>query len=106
MDEIEQDKIGERIERDSLEKGDTVVVEWSPYEWAKDSEGYVQLHEVEVVGVDDSTGDIKLKAPDGKTMRDLGSGRYKVMGPSENHPGVPDYTDVGTGVDRYYRKTS
>lgn len=104
MERVEASKTGDKISRDELEEGDEVILEWSPYDWAKENEGYVSRHEAEVDSIHSTSGDIRLTLPDGRTIKDLGGSRVQVMGPSENTDSVPDYTDVGAGIDNYYKK--
>lgn len=101
VDKLSQSEVSnyKEVSRDDLEKGDVVVVEWEPYDWAKRTEDYVNKHKAEVVGI---SHDIKLKLSNGKTLTDL-VGRKEVTGTSENKNDVPDYTDVGYGINKYYK---
>lgn len=89
--------------RDNLEEGEKVVLDWDPYRWASEVEGYVDRCYVEVIEVHDGSGDIKLEMEDGRVLIDLGEKRSQVMGFAENKEDVPDYTDVGLNAT-YYKK--
>lgn len=102
---VDRDDRGERIARDAVEEGDTVVFEWSPYQWwsrETDVSGRVVV-EVTTAPADDlHVGDAVLEVVglDGMTLRDYGGMGY-VAGPAEFNDDTPDRTDVGRG-GRYY----
>jgi len=97
---IPRDERGEQIDRDELEAGDTVIVEWSPYQWWSDHTGISGRTVMRVIDGPDFTGDVRLKVND-IILRDYGEGRRYVSGPSYEED-MPERTDVGMGA-RYYR---
>lgn len=90
-----------RLDKQQISQDDILIMEWSPYGWASENEGYVGRHYVRVTDVSDIVGDIKVETPDGCTLKDYGEGRAQVSGRADATPDVPDFTDVGRGATYY-----
>jgi hypothetical protein len=102
---VRRENRGERIARDELTEGQTVVMQWKPYQWAADAhDGAIcgrQVVTVERPPSDDIAGDASLTTETGVSLRDYGQGRRYVSGPTAGADDVPDRTDIGTGA-RYF----
>lgn len=83
---------GPRISPSELQEGDRVALYWSPYEWARRSDG----HESPVEGTVTSIigPDIRVEGDNGYTYIHY-SDRGYIMGSAEGEPDVPDHTDIG-----------
>lgn len=99
-DFIRRENRGDKIPRSDVETGDTVVFDWSPYDWWTDETAVSGRVLATVTDVCDISGDIVLDI-DGETVRDYGEGRRYVSGRADFCDGVPNRTDVGQG-GRYY----
>jgi hypothetical protein len=105
---VRRSERGERVNREDIKSGDTVVMDWNPYDW------WLAAHNpretrvtgrmtvtVETAAADDIAGDMVVRTPDGLLLRDYGGGRRYVAGPSGGVGDMPERTDVGTGAHYY-----
>jgi hypothetical protein len=112
---VRRENRGEKIARSDVSEGDTVVFDWSPYDWWNRETGVSGRVKARVTDVCDISGDIVIRVLDGsevihsdgtvshgEVLRDYGEGRRYVSGRADFCDGVPDRTDVGMG-GRYYK---
>lgn len=97
---FDQVKDKKRKDRSDVKEGDILIVEWEPYSWSRNIEGYTGRHYAKVADV--THGDITLILNDGREINDLGGKRNKVMGSAQDYEEVPEWTDIGIGVSSYY----
>jgi hypothetical protein len=101
---VRRSERGERVNREDIKSGDTVVMDWNPYRWARDAHSGLtgrMTVTVETAAADDIAGDMVVRTPDGLLLRDYGGGRRYVAGPSGGVGDMPERTDVGTGAHYY-----